>query len=115
MNINDVKNSLKDLYEIEDNWDGYGGIKPNEIILEKTETFLKEKLTTIELDKLTDIYPNPNGTISLDFKRDIHRMISLEIGMDKISYYFRLDSEKTNYNDHSDIDDIKLIEDIKEL
>ena len=115
MNIVDVKSILSDLEKINDNWDGYGGSKPLEEIIERTNNFVTTKLTTIELDKLTDIYPNPNGTISLEFEKNKSRRISLEIGLNSASYYFKLDEKNVEFNDDVDINSIKIIEDLIRL
>lgn len=115
MNIVDVKSILIDLENINDNWDGYGGSKPLEEIIERTNNFVTTKLTTIELDKLTDIYPNPNGTISLEFEKKTSRKISLEIGINSVCWYFRMEENNVEFNDDMDINDDKLINDIKLL
>lgn len=115
MNIVEVKSILSDLENINDNWDGYGGSKPLEEIIERTNNFVTTKLTTIELDKLTDIYPNPNGTISLEFEKNKSRRISLEIGINSVCWYFRVEENNVEFNDNMEINDDKLINDIKLL
>lgn len=115
MNIITVKSILNDLENVNDNWDGYGGSKPLEEIVERVSNFITTKLTTIELDKLTDIYPNANGTISLDFEKNKSRKISLEVGINSVCWYFRLEENNVEFNDDMDINDYKLINDIKLL
>lgn len=115
MNIITGKSILSDLENVNDNWDGYGGSKPLKEIIERVSNFITTKLTTIELDKLTDIYPNPNGTISLDFEKNKSRKISLEVGINSVCWYFRLEENNVEFNDDMDINDYKLINDIKLL
>jgi hypothetical protein len=113
MNISEVKSILNDLKDVKDNWDGYNGVKPIESILTKSEIFLSG-LTTIQLDKVTDIYPNPNGTISIEFYKDKDRRISLEIGESSSSYYFKKTKNDVEFNDDYVIDEV-IITDINLL
>lgn len=113
MNIHEIKSILKELNQLENNWDGYNGHKPLETILTKSNKFLT-KLTTVQLDKVTDIYPNPNGTISIEFHKDKDRRISLEIGETLSSYYFKKNDDEVEFNDNYTLDD-KIMLDIISL
>lgn len=68
----------------QDDWDGYGAIRPLSECLNHALEIIRNK--NISLDYLSDIYPNPNGTISLEWERDDNE-IGLEVGCHEFSYF----------------------------
>jgi len=80
--IDGIFNELKD--EINEMYDFYKGTEDDfcERVRDNTLTFIK-KIRNNDLSKITDIYPNPNGTLSLTFIDDTE----LEIGNETMSYY----------------------------
>ncbi len=58
-----------------DNWDGYGGIPTEESCYKNVELFLNAADNFPE----ADIYPNPNGTISIEWENQKGE-VYLEIG-----------------------------------
>lgn len=79
---------VKELLSMEENWDGYGGIP-----LEKKayDNFLKlyETIDNQCILLIHDYYPNPYGTLSIDWFSDIGEL-SLEIGNEEMCYYYKL-------------------------
>lgn len=69
---------------LQDDWDGYGAIRPlSECLNHALEIISNEN---ISLNYLTDIYPNPNGTLTLEWEQD-EKEIGLEVGSREFSYY----------------------------
>ena len=98
-------------------WDGYGAI-PAEI---KSVSNAIEILTWLEDDKfesINDVYPNTNGTITIDWETNLGSL-SLEVGNEVFSYYERIISEpEPAMNDNLKISKEsirKLAADIKRL
>ena len=97
-----LKQELKSLKCIEDNWDGYGASKPLPQIIDKTEAFI-DKLNPDQLEKLYDIYPNPHATVSIEFKNN-NQKISLEIGIKDACYFYRKDKNNVLFFNNFDLD-----------
>lgn len=73
---------------LEYNWDNYGGEVPSETIIEKTVGFLRglpQKYKN-ELDE-DYIYPNPHGTITVEWRKLTNSVLSIEIGEHTSSFY----------------------------
>lgn len=68
----------------QDDWDGYGAIRPLSECLNHALEIIRNE--NISLDYLTDIYPNPNGTLTLEWEQDDNE-IGLEVGSREFSYY----------------------------
>lgn len=77
-----------------DDWDGYGAIRPLSECLHHALEIIRNK--NIRLDYLADIYPNPNGTLSLEWEQDENE-IGLEVGKDEFSYFAHF-GEYHSYN-----------------
>lgn len=75
--MNKLLEQLEILSNIKNNWDGYGGIPPTEKVIEKTKLILES--VTINNTENVEIFPNPNGTISMVFGNSDHHL-SLEMG-----------------------------------
>lgn len=114
MNSTEVKQNIDDLSNLQDNWDGYSAIKPIDLIIEKTKQFLN-RLNIFQLTKLTDIYPNPHGTISIEFINK-EQKICIEIGQTNATYFYRINKIDTIFCDEFDIEfDYQIIKYINEL
>lgn len=77
-----------------DDWDGYGAVRPLSDCLMHAMNIIRNK--NIRLDYLSDIYPNPNGTLSLEWEKDENE-IGLEVGKEEFSYYAHF-GEYHSYN-----------------
>ena len=102
----DILNDINEIELLEDNWDGYGAIKVNIEILNTLKLFINS-LEEKHLEKVYDIYPNPNGTISIEFNFNKIYMLSIEIGETKFSYFIK--SEGVYINGSDFIENIELV------
>ena len=89
-------------------WDGFGAI-PLEIQSASNAINLINKLTNNIVDLISDIYPNPNGTVSLDFDNDSNERVAIEIGNTSFSYYVKYNSQKPNFYDNISFNDKSIL------
>lgn len=87
----DIITSIISFKFLQQNWDGYGAI-PLEVESASNAIELISFLSQNSLDRLSDSYPNPNGTISFQWENECSEIISLEIGNNTFSYYVELNS-----------------------
>ncbi|CAN5173581.1 hypothetical protein BH23BAC1_BH23BAC1_40810 [soil metagenome] len=78
---------------LNNNWDGHGAI-PLEIESATNVLMLIEIIGEDLFCRIDDIFPNPNGTISLKWINDLKEKISLEVGNATMSYYVSLTFSK---------------------
>ncbi|MDR0815003.1 MAG: hypothetical protein LBN37_04535 [Bacteroidales bacterium] len=71
---------------LNNNWDGYGAV-PSEVESSFNAIKLLSGMKDKYVEKLTEIYPNPQGTINLEWSDDSGKMLSVEIGNSSMSYY----------------------------
>lgn len=87
---------IMSLYDLKSNWDGYGAIPPYPEIIQRVS----------QLDKsypgCTDIYPNYQGTITLEYQKDYK--LSIELGLTGYSLFT---TELTPLLYNGDYDDIR--------
>ena len=74
---------IKSFKELPDNLDGYGGIPVSANICDKTIEVLTESYTP----PIDDVFPNPNGTITVEWENGRGEMLQLEIGKSSYSYF----------------------------
>ncbi|UBZ15334.1 hypothetical protein LDL77_06375 [Flagellimonas marinaquae] len=82
----DIVREILSFKSLKDNWDGYGAI-PLEIesaLNAVNFIFLLDRRIKISPE---DIYPNPNGTISMSWVSKNNDVLNLEIGNTSLSYY----------------------------
>lgn len=106
----------KDKYEIikdvlsfkslTNNWDGFGAI-PVEIESASNVINLIDLIGENEFCKVSELFPNPNGTISLIWNNKSGEMVSLDVGNKNMSYYVDLMSQKTLYFDNIEINHLE--------
>ena len=89
-----AQNEIRALANYMDDWDGYGAIRPLSECLNHALEIVRNK--KINLDYLTDIYPNPNGTLSLEWEQDDNE-IGLELGKEEFSFFAHF-GELHSYN-----------------
>lgn len=111
-----LKDKIREISELEDNWDGYGAIAVKEKVIENVLN-LVITLNGEEIDKCTDIFPNPHGTISIEWENEKNELLSLEIGEYNYSYFVKYNNANPKLiNGESLIQDIKnLTSDLQEL
>lgn len=81
---------------LQNSWDGFGA-RPLGIKCAANALKILDNIGDNELDKISDFYPNPNGTISYEWENINNEIISLEIGKDTFSYYVSFNSVETKY------------------
>jgi hypothetical protein len=94
--------------DLSENWDGYGGIPPVEGVVENTIS-LVEMLDERSYQYISDIYPNPHGTIGIIWERYLN-MIGLEVGISNMSYYVKTEDIIFNDNKPIDLEQIDILE-----
>ena len=87
---------------LKNNWDGFGAI-PLEIYSATNVIVLMDLIGEEKFCTLNEMFPNPNGTISLTWNNKSDETISMEIGNETLSYYVALSSKKTLF-----FNDIKI-------
>lgn len=83
---NSIEHWLKeadDCANLTGNWDGYGGIAS----LPKIVSTAKKIITLLHEYPIYDLYPMPNGTITIEWVNSKEDKISLEIGEENYSYF----------------------------
>lgn len=92
--IIDEINSFK---EIESNWDGYGAISPLQEVIVNCKSVIAN-LTDDKVSIIEDVFPNPTGTITFEFKTykgDLH----MEVGRTSMGYFIEIDGKDVECRD----------------
>lgn len=98
----DILREILSFKILKNNWDGYGAY-PAEVLATVKSILLLEKLTLKDLEKISDLFPNPHGTISLIWKNNSGERISLEIGNELMSYYVKYNGQEVIFQDNLEI------------
>ena len=77
-------------------WDGYNAL-PLEVESALNAIRLIDFIGEINIRKLDEIYPNPNGTISFRWVNEFGVNISLEVGNKSMSYYLEVEEGKPEF------------------
>lgn len=104
-----MRDEIFSFQELENNWDGYGGVCVSKSICEKAIQFISV-LNAVYIDTVTDVYPNPNGTITFEWESATNEKLALEIGQDNYSFFVKFVNENPIFADGKDI-----IEDFKKV
>lgn len=80
----DARQQLMEIANYRDNWDGYGAMRPLSECLSHALDLMGNP--AFNLEHLSEIYPNPNGTITMEWERDDDE-IGLELGSEEFSFY----------------------------
>ncbi len=78
------------------NWDGYGAY-PLEVESAANALELMYLWNKNVYEHIDEIYPNPNGTISINWVNKLNEKLCLEIGNKSMSYYVEMCSKDTRY------------------
>lgn len=89
-----ARNQVLAIANFKYDWDGYGAIRPISDCLSHALDIIDDE--NFALENLTDIYPNPNGTITFEWENGDNE-IGLELGNQEFSYYVRF-GEYHSYN-----------------
>ncbi len=85
----EILTQLEDIAQLRDNWDSYGGNSISANCIENTKKIILGLDDTVVSP---DIYPNPNGTITLDWETN-GQTLSIEIGGTHFSSYWEKSSD----------------------
>jgi hypothetical protein len=104
-----IKKEIDDFTLLKSNWDGYGGTPVLDTIAQIAKQFIP-MLNDSFIDRITDIYPNPHGTITIEWKNSKNEKLSLEIGEKNYSYFVKYQTKNpTLENGENIISDFKKI------
>ncbi len=105
-----LKDQIDNLISLNENWDGYGSISVLEEIGQSAKTFLST-LNPSWIERVSDIYPNPHGTLTIEWENKVGEKLSLELGGNNFSYFIKQDDNQPILVDGKDnIPNLKNIE-----
>ncbi|WP_407477066.1 hypothetical protein [Elizabethkingia anophelis] len=95
---------------LQNSWDGYNALPLGVKCATNAIRFINI-IDNNSLNKLSDIFPNPHGTISFEWENESNEIIALEIGKDTFSYYVSLNNLDTQYYNKQNfsIEDITIV------
>jgi len=114
MTKEELNKEIESFKQLEDNWDNYGGIPPKNKTIKNTYKLL-DLLDEEIIDLMYDVYPNPHGTISMDWENDNGELASIEIGIKNMTYFVKFEGEKLIGEDKVKIDNQSVKKFINEL
>ena len=85
------------------NWDGYEAI-PAEVETSQNTVSLIYAIDNTVVEQITNIYPNPNGTITIEWEITEKGEIVLEVDNTGWGYYLIREGEETIYNEDLQMD-----------
>lgn len=80
---------------LNESWDGYGAL-PLEVKSASNAINFIHHLDMSLVNKISDVYPNTNGTVSIKWE-DGDERISLDAGNESFSYYVKFNSQKPKF------------------
>ena len=103
--------SILSFKSLENSWDGYNAV-PTGVKCAANAIKVLDSLNRNSLEKISDIFPNPNGTITLEWENSYDEIVSLEIGKDTFSYFVDFSSLATKYFNKQVVsfENIKILE-----
>lgn len=92
---------------LNESWDGYGAI-PLEVKSASNAINFIHHLDMSLVNKISDVYPNTNGTVSIKWE-DGDERISLDAGNDSFSYYVKFNSQKPKFYNNIPFNNVEAI------
>jgi hypothetical protein len=89
---------------LKNNWDGYGAI-PTEIKCASQAISLASKLSEKLIARISEVFPNPNGTVTVEWENHSHERLVAEIGNSSFSYYLKLNSLSPKFYNNVQVSD----------
>lgn len=86
MNRQESLKTISSFKDLEKNWDGYNGHPPTSKCISNSSIIVD--LMMVEVNDIYDIYPNPNGTISIEYYVN-EGLVVIEIGNTSFNVYKR--------------------------
>lgn len=113
--VEDIVSNILSFHTLKQDWDGYGAIPSNVKTCANSISFLVEVKEF--KDYINEVYPNPHGTISIEWENLNNERLVVEIGEDGFSFYIKYDTEPliTGEFDTSDIAAEKISQHLKKL
>jgi len=100
---------VENFVSLQENWDGYKSVPVLPEIGEIAKNLFRI-LDARDIENVSDIFPNPNGTISVEWENNLKEKLSLEIGESNYSYFIKRQNEPPTFVNGKDIfGDIKTI------
>lgn len=96
MEVKEVVKKLEGYRNLENDWDGYGALRPFEEVVNNAIDVVRK----VPCEHIDDTYPNPNGTVSIDWELGKHR-ISAEFGIEDFAFYSILNGKVSYHNNVS--------------
>lgn len=109
-----ILSNIKEFSALQENWDNYGATP----VKDKTYLNSKEIITGIPqklINKMYDVYPNPHGTISMDWENDNGELVSIEIGIKNMTYFAKFNGTNLIGEDRVRINDNEVMSKIVSL
>ena len=113
--VEDIVSNILSFHTLKQDWDGYGAIPSNVKTCANSISFITEVKEF--KDNITEMYPNPHGTISIEWENLHQERLVVEIGEDGFSFYVKCGAEPliTGEFDTSDIAAEKISQHLKKL
>ncbi len=77
-------------------WDGYNAL-PTGIKCAANAIEIVTKLDSHLLKKISDLFPNPNGTITFEWENNHDEIVSMEVGKETFTYFVAFNSFETKF------------------
>ncbi len=104
-----LKDEIDSFLELKNNWDGYGASPVINEVAQATKRLIP-LLASHLIDRVTDVFPNPHGTITIEWENRTKERLSLEIGQNNYSYFVKLNNTNPKFiNGENILTDLKVI------
>lgn len=90
-------------------WDGYSAL-PLEVESAANAILITNHLSDSALSEIFALYPNPHGTITIDWENNSGEIISLEVGNTSFSYYIKIESSQPSFFNNIKFGELELDE-----
>jgi hypothetical protein len=102
-----LEEEVRELSKLGDNWDGFGASRVSSHSVVNVMSLLE--LNEIGIEKISDIYANVNGFLSIEWENEDKDIVSLEVGRKKMGYYTTFGG-KSEFFDKLDICERSIVE-----
>lgn len=112
---NQWKEETTRLAALQENWDNEGANRISTKSIANVLSILDNNLSRPDL--ISDIYPNQNGFVSIEWRNSSNDIIGLEVGRHMMSYFTNIHNTSNYYNrlDINDVEMQKLFKRLKSL
>lgn len=92
-----LKDQIDSFVSLPNNWDGYNSVPLICQIADITKQFIA-CLNSDLIDRISDIFSNPHGTITIEWENKKDEKLSLEIGINNYSYFIHYKNKEPQYD-----------------